>query len=253
MTRVQAEIIVGRVSHKRLSPRTHEFRYPMFMLRLPMTRLAQIEPRISRRRFAWVSFDERDHGARDGSSSLAWVRQALLRHGADAGGDVELVCFPRMLGYAFKPVSFWICRDFEGGVRAVIAEVQNTFGEAHSYVLRNADGRSIDSGQTLTASKAFHVSPFLEVAGSYRFRFDFGPTRFAAHIDFFDGSGPVLETSVAGRTEPLTRASLLRAAIRFPLQALATTLRIHWHAFLLWRKRVPFHTKPDPLEHGASQ
>ena len=248
-----AEVIVGRVRHKRLSPTTHEFCYPMFMLRLPMTQQPPGVPGLSRGRFGWVSFDERDHGARDGSSSLQWLRQTLSRHGIETVGDVDLVCFPRMLGYAFKPVSFWICRDAEGAVRAVVAEVHNTFGEAHSYVLCNADGRPIDSDQTLTAAKAFHVSPFLEIAGVYCFRFDFGPGRFVAHIDYFDASGAVLETSVAGRSRPLTRMSLLRASIRFPLQALATALRIHWHALLLWRKRVPYHAKPATLEHGATQ
>jgi DUF1365 family protein len=241
------ELILGEVTHHRRRPAEHELSYPVFSLRLPlsaMTRLPGLGLPVNR--FGWVAFNEGDHGRRDGSALLPWIREILERHHAHADGEIELVCFPRMLGYAFKPVSFWICRDAAGAVRAVLAEVHNTFGEAHNYLLVNADGSALRSGQTLSAPKVFHVSPFLEVKGEYTFRFHFGPGRFLARIDYADATGTVLTTRLSGKCVALTRSNLRQAALRFPFQAMVTTVRIHWNALLLWWKSVPHFAKPHP-------
>ena len=241
------QLIRGDVMHHRSRPAEHRLSYPVFFLRLPLSQLARLPALgLPVNRFGWVSFDERDHGTRGGAPLLSWIRGILDRHDVRADGEIELICFPRMLGYAFKPVSFWVCHDAVGAVRAVVAEVHNTFGEAHNYVLANADRSPLRSGQTLSARKVFHVSPFLEVKGAYEFRFHFGPDRWLARIDFADETGTVLTTSVAGECVALTRPSLRRAALRFPLQAAATIARIHWNALLLWWKSVPFFSKPHP-------
>ena len=241
------ELIAGEVMHHRLRPAEHRLSYPVFFLRLPLSGIARLPGQgLAVNRFGWVAFDERDHGSRDGSPIGPWIRALLAQHRVEADGEIELVCFPRMLGYAFKPVSFWICHDAAGAVRAVLAEVHNTFGEAHNYLLANDDGTPLRNGQTLTASKVFHVSPFLEVKGHYTFRFHFGPGRFLARIDYADETGTVLTTSMAGHCAALNRASLRRAALKFPFQALGTVARIHWHALRLWLKAVPYFTKPHP-------
>ena len=127
----------------------------------------------------------------------------------DADGEVVLHAFPRMLGYVFNPVSFWVCHAREGGVRAVLCEVCNTFGEQHNYLLAHPDGRPLASGETLRARKVFHVSPFCEVKGGYRFRFHFGSERWLARIDYDDDTGDaLLETSISGTATPLTRAAV---------------------------------------------
>ena len=239
------QLLTGRVMHRRLQPVAHELDYSVFMLRLPLSRLDRLHGSgLAVNRFGWVAFDERDHGRRDGSPLVAWIRGILERERIDAAGEIELICFPRMLGYAFKPISFWLCHDAAGAVRAVLAEVRNTFGEGHNYLLANADGSALRDGQTLTARKVFHVSPFLEVKGEYAFRFHFSTGRFLAHIDYADETGTVLVTSVGGRSAPLTRRSLAAAAIKFPAQSLATVLRIHWNALRLWLKAVPYFSKP---------
>lgn len=244
---VASELILGDVKHHRRQPAEHRLSYPVFFLRLQLSAISRL-PKLGLpvNRFGWVSFNERDHGARDGSPLGPWIRRLLDRHQVKADGEIELICFPRMLGYAFNPVSFWICHDAAGAVRAVLAEVHNTFGEAHNYLLANSDGAALRDGQTLSASKVFHVSPFLEVKGGYTFRFHFGPARFLARIDYADETGAVLTTSLSGDGVTLSRASLRRAALKFPLQAIATIARIHWHALLLWRKSVPYFTKPHP-------
>ena len=248
------QLIRGDVIHYRLRPAEHRLSYPVFLLCLPLSQLPRL-PRLGLpvNRFGWVSFDERDHGARDGAPLQPWIRGILERHQIPADGEIELICFPRMLGYAFKPVSFWLCHDAAGSVRAVLAEVHNTFGEAHNYLLANDDRSPLRSGQTLSAAKVFHVSPFLEVKGGYQFRFHFGPGRWLARIDYADESGVVLTTSIAGDCAALTKSSLRRAALRFPLQALGTIARIHWHALQLWWKSVPFFSKPHPPLKETSQ
>ena len=253
-------IIVGQVVHERFRPANHKFTYPLFCLRIPLGNLRNVAQHMAVNRAGWVSFQERDHGARDGSSTLAWVRDILIENGiataAEIRIEVDLHSFPRMLGYVFNPVSFWVCRrhaNEAGEVCAVLVEVNNTFGQSHSYLLTPADGRAIQSGELLEATKQLHVSPFNEVRGGYRFRFNFSADRWMARIDYDDGNGPLLHTHISGVAQPLTRANLRRAALQFPLQTLAVVARIHWHALRLWAKRVPFLGKLKSTMTGISR
>jgi DUF1365 family protein len=231
---MSAELLTGRVMHRRLRPVQHHFSYGVFFLRLPLTRLETAG--IPLNRPALASFHFRDHGARDGSHPLAWIRALLAREGIEADGEVWLQCFPRVLGYVFNPVSFWFCEDRDGRLKAVLAEVNNTFGERHAYLLR--------AGSTLEARKMFHVSPFFPVAGHYRFRFEEHEGRRLARIDYLDEAGPLLYTSISGQPQPLTRARLAVACLIHPFMTFAIMARIHWQALRLWLKRVPFFAKP---------
>lgn len=255
-----AAIIVGEVVHERFRPANHKFTYPLFCLRIPLERLSDVAQQISVNRAGLVSFQEHDHGPRDGSSTLAWVRKILHENGiattAENQIEVDLHSFPRMLGYVFNPVSFWVCRRVSDEVCAVLVEVNNTFGQSHSYLLMPANGIAIQSGELLEATKQLHVSPFNDVRGGYRFRFNFGADRWMARIDYYEGDGgdgPLLHTHISGATQPLTRANLRRAAFRFPLQTLAVVARIHWHALRLWAKRVPFLGKLKSTMTGISR
>jgi uncharacterized protein len=252
-----AAIIVGEVVHERFRPANHKFTYPLFCLRIPLGKLDQVAAQVAVNRAGLVSFQERDHGVRDGTSTLAWVRRILVENEIAVAGEqpveVDLHSFPRMLGYVFNPVSFWVCRRVPAEVCAVLVEVNNTFGQSHSYLLTPANGRSIESGETLLAIKQLHVSPFNEVRGGYQFRFNFSADRWMARIDYDDGDGPLLHTHISGIAQPLTRANVRRAALRFPLQTLAVVARIHWHALLLWAKRVPFLGKLKSNMTGISR
>lgn len=252
-----AAIIVGEVVHERLKPVNHRFSYPLFCLRIPLTSLPSIAAQMAVNRRGLVSFHEKDHGARDGSSTLTWARSMLQQHGvvaiSDSAVDVVLYTFPRMLGYVFNPVSFWVCSRPTGEVFAVLVEVNNTFGESHSYLLTAEQGGEIHNGELLQATKQLHVSPFNEVRGGYKFRFHFGPERWLARIDYDDGNGALLNTHISGEAQPLTRANLRRAALRFPLQTLAVVARIHWHALRLFAKRVPFFGKLRSNMTGISR
>ena len=258
-----AAIIVGQVVHERFRPASHKFTYPLFCLRIPLGKLGELAQQMAVNRGGLVTFQERDHGARDGTSTLAWVRKILVENGvaeaADNTIEVDLHSFPRMLGYVFNPVSFWVCRRENQDVCAVLVEVNNTFGQSHSYLLTPVNGRAMASGELLTATKQLHVSPFNEVRGGYRFRFSFDVNRWMARIDYYDGAdgadgdGPLLHTHISGDTLPLTRANLRRATLRFPLQTLAVVARIHLHALLLLAKRVPFLGKLKSTMTGISR
>ena len=161
-----ALLATGVVRHRRLRPAAHAFAYPTWFLLLPMRALrAAPDPHLPRNRGALVSFHDADHGD-GGPDALAWVEALLAREGvAGADGEIWLQTYPRMLGYAFKPVSFWYCHRTDGSLAAVLAEVNNTFGERHVYLL---DGPGTGFGRELIARKVFHVSPFCGVEGQYR-------------------------------------------------------------------------------------
>ncbi len=237
---------LGQVRHTRLRPTHHAFDYATYFLLLPMRSLAAgAASELAINRAGWMSFHDVDHG--DGRSAaqggaLAWLDEVLQHEGiTDATGEVWLHCYPRVLGYTFKPVSFWYCHAAGGSLRAIVVEVNNTFGERHCYLLDHPRW-----GVELVANKVFHVSPFCAIAGHYRFRFMRTDARTVARIEHDDAQGPLIQTSVSGVLVPATRAAQIHALWRFPLMTLMVMARIHWQAWLLWRKRVRFFTKPTP-------
>ncbi|WP_205881897.1 DUF1365 domain-containing protein [Leeia aquatica] len=248
-----AYLIPGLVMHQRLRPVRHRFRYPACAIRL---RLAALD-RVSNRWFGvdcWrpLSLRTRDYGPRDGSPLLPWIQRQLRAAGLPADGEVWLQTFPRVLGYAFSPVSFWYCHDRAGQLVAVLAEVNNTFGEHHAYLLARPGGEPITTGSVLTCRKQLHVSPFCQVAGHYQFRLAETPERMLMRIDYHDPHGALLQTSISGPLQPLTAAAARRMVLRQPLDALAIISRIHWQALRLWIKRVPWFGKPRPPEQPVS-
>ncbi len=239
----QALLATGVVRHERLRPRAHAFDYRTYFLLLPMRALKrQGDGALVRNRFGLVSFHDADHG--DGrTDALAWLDELLQREGVhDADGEAWLQTYPRVLGYVFKPVSFWYCHRADGTLAAVVAEVNNTFGERHCYLLA---GPGLGWGRELRARKVFHVSPFCDVQGGYRFRFMRTEDRIVARVDHDDDTGALLKTSVSGRLAPLTHAAVHRAFFGMPLMTLAVVARIHWQALRLFAKRVPFFGKPQ--------
>jgi DUF1365 family protein len=239
----QASVSFGAVMHERHAPTRNRFSYALFMLCLPLSKLAEIRvPILGINRFNIFSFRERDHGARDGSPLLPWIRDLLARNnlGDVADGEVVIQTLPRLLGYVFNPVSFWYCLDREGRVRAVLAEVSNTFGGHHNYLIAHPDGRIIEHDDVLKARKVFHVSPFFPVRGEYRFRFSQRVGHLGVALDYFDGGLQMLTTRLSVRPQALTTRSLLEAWARSPLLTLGIVARIHWQALRLVCLRVPF-------------
>lgn len=247
MNNAAAQLVHGQVMHARLRPAPHRFVYPLFYVRLNLARLEQSHTRwFGVDRWRPLSIRTRDYGPRDGSSLEQWMRKLLREHGIEADGEIWLQTFPRVAGYVFNPVSFWQCHAADGTLRAVLAEVNNTFGETHRYLLRiEANGAA-----TAVASKQMHVSPFCEVQGHYRFRFRLGVASHCTGIDYHDNHGLLLRTALSGRPAPMSDRAILGALCRYPLLGVGIVFRIHWQALRLWLKRVPFFSKPPaPLHH----
>jgi uncharacterized protein len=242
----RALLATGSVRHRRLKPALHSFDYATYFLLLPLRSLrAAPDDDLARNRFGLLAFHDSDHG--DGRDDcLAWLDERLIAEGIrDAHGEVWLQTYPRVLGYVFKPVSFWYCHRLDGSLAAIVAEVNNTFGERHCYLLA---GHHLSWGRELQARKVFHVSPFCRIEGRYRFRFARTDDRIVARIEHDDDAGPLLVTSVGGTLTPATRARQWRAFFGQPLMTLGVIARIHWQAWHLWRKRVPYVRKPETPE-----
>ena len=255
-SQARAQMGFGTVRHTRLRPKPHAFAYPTFFLMLPMRQLHNSDKMggLPINRAGAISFFDADHGDGRGpqeGGALAGLLELLQQEGVtDADGEIWLHTYPRMLGYTFKPVSFWHCHGSDGSLRAIVVEVNNTFGERHCYLLDPAQ-----YGQELHASKCFHVSPFCRVEGQYRFRFMRTPQRDAhaegrtvARVDHDDALGPLIQTSVSGQLQDISPQLLRTALWRYPAMTLMVMLRIHWQAFRLWRKRVVFFRKPQAPE-----
>jgi DUF1365 family protein len=234
--------------HRRLRPAVHAFVYPVFFMRLPLSQLdAAGTGLFSVDRFNALSFHRRDHGPRDGSPLLPWVRQILREHDLADDGEVVLQTFPRVFGFVFNPVSFWLCHNARGELIALLAEVSNTFGERHNYLLHNPGGVPLVDGQVLHADKALHVSPFNKIEGGYRFVLNLDRDVQRIRIDYADAQGPLLLTAVSGRSQGWSNRALLMVLLRMPLLTFGVVLRIHWQALRLWMKKVPFVGARSPV------
>jgi uncharacterized protein len=244
-----ATLYFGDVMHARLKPFGHRFSYRVMSLLIDLDRLDEAG-RMSRlfgvNRRALYSFHEKDFGARDGSPLRAFAEQAAAAHGIDLrGGSVSLLCYPRLLGYAFNPLSVYFCKDARGDLMLIIYEVRNTFGEMHHYILP-VDERARQSGIVRQEQdKLFYVSPFLGAAMRYHFRINPPSETVQIRILQTDGDGPVLAATFNGRRRRLTGGELLRASLLLPLVTLKIIGAIHWQALRLWGKGAKIVPRPQ--------
>ena len=231
-------IYTGVVVHKRLRPRRHRLSYRVFSLLLDLDELATLSLRwLSINRPGLLSFRESDHG--DGGRLKPWVRAQLAAAGIVADGPVRMLCYPRMLGYVFNPLTEYFCYGADGALAAVIHEVHNTHGERHAYVLPAGEGIVRQS-----CAKAFFVSPFVPMDCVYDFTITPPSDRVSVGIVERDGDGTLLTATFSGERAELTDARLLRAVFAHPLMTLKVTAAIHWEALKLLFKglRVYRHT-----------
>jgi DUF1365 family protein len=246
-------IYFTRVMHRRLFPVNYKFIYKVFSLLIDIDALEQLPrgPRIGR--FQLVRFNPADHGPSDGSPLRPWAEQVLRARGIELdGGRIRLLCFPRVLGYGFNPLSVWYCEHRDGSLRAAIAEVSNTFGEKHFYLLAE-EGKPIDWPLRARAEKCFHVSPLMDMGGDYRFRLSEPDDDLSVMIRQFHSDGRLkLVASQGGTGEPLTEQSLRRALKRMPLMTIKVIAAIHWQALKIWLRGAPMCPTPPAPEHEVT-
>ena len=239
--------------HGRKGEVTNAFRYSVDYMLLDAEAPVTTPSLFARNGRSLMALDDIDHGGppKDGRGA-AWVRDDLQSHQVAGVARIELLAQPKVLGHVFNPVSFWLCRRDDEALIAVIAEVTNTFGDRHSYLVHHSDLRPIAPEDRLQATKILHVSPFQPVEGGYEFRFDIRDDRIGVWIDYSRGNGGLIAT-LTGKRAALTNGSILRAALRRPLGARRVLALIHWQALKLWIKRAAYRARPLPPSDEVSR
>jgi len=237
------QLLSGHVMHGRLFPRKNHFRYGIYYIALPLSKLESLP--IAHNKAGAMSFHDRDHGLGTTGGLESWARHVLETYKIDASGEIVLICMPRILGYVFNPVSFWLCHNKDGNLKAVLCEVHNTFGEEHIYLCAHEDGKDIKPEDIIKAKKAFHVSPFLKREGHYEFRFDSRADYFKAGIDYFDGEGrKQLVTSLSGKYQNMTISACRSVFWKYPLITFKASALIYYQALKLVLKKIRYIPKP---------
>lgn len=248
-------LIVTTVAHARLRPKQNRFAYKVYYLCFALEDMARIAGRLlSLGRFNLFGFYGDDHGAKGAMPLEEWVRKVLAEFGMGAAdGKIVLLTLPRVLGYVFNPVSFFFCLDKAGGLRAVVSEVTNTFGDRHCYVSFKDDQSVIGQDDVLHSKKWMHVSPFVEVTGHYQFRFVYREEKIGVWIDHYNEDGLMLTTSMVGNRRTLDSRNLLYCFFIYPMMTFKVILLIHYQALKLFTKGVRYRVHPTPPDTEISR
>ncbi|HEY4939930.1 MAG TPA: DUF1365 domain-containing protein [Rhizomicrobium sp.] len=243
MVHAKSAIYDGWVMHRRLSPRHHAFKYRVFSLLLDLDELEGLSRRLNL--FAWnragvVSFHDRDHG--DGTNLRGWLDARLAAQGIVADGPRRVLCYPRLFGYVFNPISTWFCYAADERLAAIVYEVHNTYNERHAYVLRVGNDQSLIRQH---APKAFYVSPFLSMDCAYDFKIRPPGDEVLIAIAEEEAGRPILTATFSGKRKPLTDGALAIMLLRHPLMTVKVVAAIHFEAVRLMWKGVARHA------HGA--
>ncbi|MGE0564960.1 MAG: DUF1365 domain-containing protein [Pseudolabrys sp.] len=250
---LSSRLYFGSVVHRRLRPHPHRLRYRVFWMLLDLDEIAALPRRLrlfAHNRFSALSFHDRDHGDGSGRPLRAQVEEHLTRAGIAAGGQILLLCMPRVFGYGFNPLSVYFCHGRDGALAAILYEVHNTFGERHSYLAPVAPegGAAVEHN----CSKRFYVSPFMDMDLSYAFRVQPPGEKVSIAIRTSDRAGPVLTAALAGEAAPLGDARLLAALLSYPLLTLKVIGAIHWHALRMWLKGHRLRPRPSAPDNSVT-
>ena len=242
-------LYTARVMHRRLVAPFYRFVYRVFYLLLDIDRIDQATRGLrlfSHNRWNLLAFHDRDHGAQEPGSLRSWAEGILLGARIDlAGGRIRLLCMPRLLGYAFNPISLWYCEHADGRLRAVIAEVRNTFGEKHCCLLASG-GAPMPYMKPYETEKCFHVSPFFDLVGRYRFTLSEPAEQLRVLIHETREGTQILDANLACERRALSDGNVLKQVLMMPLMTLKVVAGIHWEALKIWLRGGRFHGKPAP-------
>ena len=243
-----ASLYVGEVMHARLTPFGHRFAYRVFSLLLDLDRLDEADRQsrlFSINRTNLVAFHDVDQSERQGESARQYADRLLQEAGmAHPPARVLLLCYPRIFGYVFNPLSVYFCYDAAGTLVAAIYAVRNTFGERHSYVAPVSDGELSPAGLRQTRRKLFHVSPFIGMDASYNFRLLPPGNAVRLRIHETENGRPVLSATFVGDQVRLADRTLAFCLLKFPLMTWKIIAGIHWEALKLWLKGARFRKSP---------
>ena len=248
-----SSIYTGNVIHKRFKPKIHSFNYKVFSLLIDLSELELLDKKLklfSYNKFNIISFYNKDHGPRDSSSLKNWVEDNLKKNNIDTNGiQIKLLCYPRIFGYVFNPLSVFYIYDKNLNLISILYEVKNTFGEQHTYIFKS------DKNQNLiqhVCKKKFHVSPFIEMDCTYFFRVLKPTNKISVIIDQHDNEGKILYASQDGTRIDLNNKNLILSYLKHPLMTFKIILAIHFEAFKLWAKGIKFIKKKIKIKNNIS-
>ena len=246
-------IYTGNVVHKRFKPKINFFKYKVYSLLLDLSEIHLLDKNLkifSYNKFNIVSFYDKDHGARDGSSIQNWVIDNLKKNNIDTNNiQIKLLCYPRIFGYVFNPLSIFYVYDKNLNLISILYEVKNTFGEQHTYVFKTDINNNLIKH---TCKKKFHVSPFIEMDCVYFFRLLKPSNTISVIIDQNDKEGKILYASQDGVKSEINNSNLTKSYLKHPLMTFKIILAIHFEAFKLWSKGIKFVKKKLKIKNNIT-
>ena len=247
-----SNIYIGKVVHKRFKPKEHFFKYNVFSLLIDLDELEIINNEIrifSYNKFNLISFFDKDHGPRDGSPVKEWVLKNLETINIfNKNVKIKLLCFPRIFGYVFNPLSIFFIYDDESKLISILYEVKNTFGEQHAYVFKTTDEKVVQNN----CKKKFHVSPFIEMDCEYFFKILKPDNKLSVVIDQYDKEGKIFFASQDGEAIEFNAKNLINSFLSHPLMSFKIILAIHFEAFRLWIKGVKLIKKKFKIKNNIT-
>ena len=250
---MNSSIYNGTVIHKRFKPKKHFFRYSVFSLFIDLSELNQLDNSIkffSFNKFNLISFFDKDHGDRDGSSLIEWVKKNLKENNISSENiKIKLLCYPRIFGYVFNPLSVFFIYNSKNKLISILYEVKNTFGEQHTYIFKVEDDLNLFQHN---CSKKFHVSPFIEMNCNYFFRILKPGEKISVIIDQYHTNEKILYASQDGKRVDFNSKELLKSYLKHPLMTFKIISAIHYEAFKLWTKGIKFISKKFKIKNNIT-
>ncbi|MBM3630552.1 MAG: DUF1365 domain-containing protein [Alphaproteobacteria bacterium] len=250
---IKSSIYNGTVVHKRFKPKAHFFKYKIFSILIDLSELEILDKKIkffSFNKFNLISFFEKDHGKRDGSSLINWVLEHLKKNNIKTEDiKIKLLCFPRILGYVFNPLSVFYIYDVNEQLISILYEVKNTFGEQHTYIFKNINNENLLKH---SCSKKLYVSPFIEMDCNYRFKILKPADKILVIIDQYDQHGKILYASQDGQRVDFSSKEIIKAYLSHPIMTFKIIAAIHYEAFKLWIKGIKIVKKKIKIYNSVS-
>ena len=246
-------IYSGFVTHRRFKPKRHFFTYKTFSLLINLREIENLGKKInffSYNKFNILSFYDKDHGPRDGSSLIDWVKRTLVNAKINIGsGSIKLLCYPRFFGYVFNPLSIFYCYDENSQLKAILYEVKNTFNEQHTYVFPVSQASNLILHK---CDKKFYVSPFIEMKTFYNFRLLKPGKILNVFIKQSDSESVLLTACQVGKKIEISSKNLILQFLKHPFMSFKIIMAIHFEAFRLWIKGVKFVKRKIKIKNNLS-
>ena len=250
---INSFIYNGQVIHKRFKPKVHSFKYNVFSLLIDLSELEILDKQVnlfSFNKFNLISFYNKDHGERDGSSLVEWVNKNLKKSNITIKNiKIKILCYPRIFGFVFNPLSVYYVYNSNENLISILYEVKNTFGEQHTYIFRvEKDANLIQT----TCSKKFHVSPFIEMNCNYFFRLLKPGNKISVIIDQYEDDDKILYASQDGIRTDFNTKYLIKSYLKHPIMTFKIIIAIHYEAFKLWLKGIKFIKKKIKIKNNIT-